>query len=156
MNVAVSQAISQITVPEDVEITVENELPVLVCEKAHIVQVFQCLLSNAVKHGPRHDGQIRVGCVRKGSSWQFSVADNGPGIDKKYFEKIFRIFQTLSSGEKTASTGIGLSIVKKIVELNAGNVWVESKAGAGSTFFFTLPVKMTAQPTDCQAVETTC
>ncbi|MHC4626514.1 MAG: ATP-binding protein [Planctomycetota bacterium] len=134
LNVAVLQAISQITVPEDVEITVENELPVLVCEKAHIVQVFQCLLSNAVKHGPRHDGQIRVGCVRKGSSWQFSVADNGPGIDKKYFEKIFRIFQTLSSGEKTASTGIGLSIVKKIVELNAGNVWVESKAGAGSTF----------------------
>ena len=156
LNVAVSQAIRGITVPEDIEISIENELPVLVCEEAHIVQVFQSLLSNAIKHGAQHDGQIKVGCVRKGNSWEFSVADNGPGIDQKYFEKIFRIFQTLSSWEKAASTGIGLSIVKKIVELNAGSVWVESEPGAGSTFFFTLPVQMTAQSTECQTVETTC
>ena len=156
LNDAVSQAIRQITVPEDIEITVENELPVLVCEKAHIVQVFQSLLSNAIKHGAQQDGQIKIGCVRKDSFWEFSVADNGPGIDRKYFEKIFRIFQTLSSWEETTSTGIGLSIVKKIVELNAGSVWVESEPGAGSTFFFTLPVQMTAQGTECQAVETTC
>ena len=156
LNVAVSQAIRGLTVPEDIEISVENELPVLVFEKTHIVQVFQSLLSNAIKHGAHRDGQIQVGCVRKGDSWQFSVADNGPGIDQKYFEKIFRIFQTLSSWEKTEGTGIGLSIVKKIVELNAGSVWVESEPGAGSTFFFTLPVQMTAQPTENQAVETTC
>ena len=156
LNVAVSEAIRAIAVPKDVEISVEHELPVLVCEKTHIVQVFRNLLSNAIQHGAQRDGQIKVGCVRKGNFWEFNVADNGSGIDQKYFEKIFRIFQTLSSREETASTGIGLSIVKKIVELNAGSVWVESEPGAGSTFFFTLPAQMTAQPTECQAVETTC
>ncbi|GAG51074.1 unnamed protein product, partial [marine sediment metagenome] len=65
--------------------------------------------------------------------------DNGPGIDQKYFKKIFKIFRTLSPSDETESTGIGLSIAKKIVKMNAGRIWVESKVGKGSTFFFTLP-----------------
>jgi signal transduction histidine kinase len=73
------------------------------------------------------------------------VADNGPGIEKKYFYKIFKIFQTLSPREGVESTGIGLSIVKKLVELNKGSVWVESEADKGSTFFFTLPKSSTPQ-----------
>ena len=155
LNSAVSEAIRGITVPEDIEIIIENELPALICERTHIVQVFHNLLSNAIQHGAQRDGRISVGCVRKDNSWEFNVSDNGPGIDQRYFEKIFRIFQTLSSREETASTGIGLSVVKKIVELNAGSIWVESESGNGSTFLFTLPVQMTAQPSECSAVETT-
>ena len=70
--------------------------------------------------------------------WKFSVADNGSGIDERHFEKIFKIFQALSPRDGVDSTGIGLSIVRKIAELNGGNAWVESEIGKGSTFFFTL------------------
>ena len=85
------------------------------------------------------EGQIKVGCVEQDGFWKFSIADNGPGIEEKYHKKIFKIFQTLSPDDRADSTGIGLSIVKKIVELNAGIVWVESQPGHGSTFYFTVP-----------------
>jgi signal transduction histidine kinase len=95
----------------------------------------------------KEKGQIKVGCIEEEGYWKFSVADNGPGIDEKYFKKIFKIFQTLSPSDKTESTGIGLSIAKKIVTMNAGRIWVESNPGEGSTFFFTLP-KQETQITD--------
>jgi light-regulated signal transduction histidine kinase (bacteriophytochrome) len=91
----------------------------------------------------KEKGQIKVGCTEKEGFWKFSVADNGPGIDKKYFKKIFKIFQTLVLSDETESTGIGLSIAKKIVNMNAGRIWVESEVGKGSTFFFTLPKQET-------------
>jgi light-regulated signal transduction histidine kinase (bacteriophytochrome) len=140
LNKALSQVIASIDPPENIEITIENELPVLMCEKTQIMQVFQNLLSNAVKYMDKSEGQIKVGCVEQDGFWKFSVADNGPGIDEKYHKKIFKIFQTLSPQDRADSTGIGLSIVKKIVELNAGIVWVESEPGKGSTFFFTVPM----------------
>ncbi len=139
LNTIVSEVITGINPPENIETSIENELPALICEKTQIMQVFQNLLSNAVKYMDKPNGQIKVGCVEQDGFWKFSVADNGPGIDQKYFKKIFKIFQTLSSQNRVDSTGIGLSIVKKIVELNAGVVWVESKLGKGSTFFFTFP-----------------
>lgn len=139
LNTVLSEVIAGIDPPENIQITVENELPVLMCEKTQIIQVFQNLLSNAVKYMDKPEGQIKVGCVEQDGFWKFSVADNGPGIDEKYFKKIFKIFQTLSPHDRVDSTGIGLSIVKKIVELNAGIVWVESELGQGSTFFFTVP-----------------
>ncbi len=139
VNTVLSEVIAGIDPPENIEIAVMDELPALTCEKAHIIQVFQNLLSNAVKYMDKPEGRIEVGCLEQDDSWRFSVADNGPGIDKKYFRKIFRIFQTLSPGDGLDSTGIGLSIVKKIAELNGGKVWVESEVGKGSTFFFTLP-----------------
>ena len=139
LNKVLSQVIASIDPPENIEITVENELPVLTCEKTQITQVFQNLLSNAVKYMDKPEGQIKVGCVEQDGFWKFSVADNGPGIDEKYHKKIFKIFQTLTPQDRVDSTGIGLSIVKKIIELNAGIVWVESEPGKGSTFFFTLP-----------------
>ena len=83
-------------------------------------------------------GQIKVGCAEEDNFWRFSVADNGPGIEERYFERIFQVFQTLSLCDSVESTGIGLSIVRKIAELNGGNAWVESEVGKGSTFFFTL------------------
>ncbi len=139
LNTVLPEIICEIDPPENIEITVENKLPVLTCGKSHIRQVFQNLLSNAVKHMDKEKGQIKVGCIEEEGYWKFSVADNGPGIDEKYFKKIFKIFQTLSPPDETESTGIGLSIAKKIVKMNAGRIWVESKVGEGSTFFFTLP-----------------
>jgi signal transduction histidine kinase len=84
-------------------------------------------------------GMIIIHCEDIGSHWQFSVSDNGPGIDKKYYEQIFQIFQTLAPRDEVESTGIGLSIVKKIVELYGGKIWVESTPREGSRFIFTLP-----------------
>lgn len=139
LNMVLSEVIAGIDPPENIEITVENELPILICEKTQILQVFQNLLSNAVKYIDKPEGQIKIGCVEQDAFWKFSVTDNGPGIEKRHFERIFKLFQTLSPSEEVENTGIGLSIVKKIVEINGGGVSVESEVGKGSTFIFTLP-----------------
>jgi len=139
LNTVLPEIICEIDRTENIEITVENKLPVLMCKKTHIIQVFQNLLSNAIQYMDKEKGRINVGCLEENGFWKFSVADNGPGIDQKYFKKIFKIFQTLSPTDETESTGIGLSVAKKIVKLNAGRIWVESNPGEGSTFFFTLP-----------------
>ncbi|MFH1613481.1 MAG: ATP-binding protein [Planctomycetota bacterium] len=144
INDVIKVTIDQVGVPkETIEITVENKLPVLAGQRTHITQIFQNLLDNAVKYMDKPKGRIRIGCVERDDFWQFSVADNGPGIEEKYFDKIFQIFQTLNRRDKIESTGIGLSLVRKIVELYGGEVWVESKPGEGSTFFFTLPKQET-------------
>jgi signal transduction histidine kinase len=121
------------------EITVENQLPVILCQKTHITQIFESLLDNSIKYMDKPNGLIRINCVEQNDFWQFSVADNGPGIDKKHFDTIFQIFQTLNRRDALEAAGIGLSFVRKIIELYGGKVWVESKIGEGSTFFFTLP-----------------
>ncbi len=139
LNELVPEIIDVIAPPENVTITVEDKLPVVECGQTRIMQVFQNLLSNAVKYMDKPKGRVKVGCVEEDGFWKFSVADNGPGIEEKHFERIFRIFQTLSPRDEVESTGVGLSVVKKIVELYGGKIWVESKPGKGSTFFFTLP-----------------
>ena len=139
LNTVLSEVIAGIDPPENIEITVESELPVLMCERTQILQVFQNLLSNAVKYMDKPRGQIKIGCVEQDAFWEFSVTDNGPGIDKRHYERIFKLFQTLSPCDGVENTGIGLSIVKKIVELNGGSVCVKSEVGIGSTFVFTLP-----------------
>ena len=141
LNELITEVIGMVAPPKNITVTVENELPKIECERTRITQVFQNLLSNAVKHMDKPNGQIRVGCVEDNGFWKFSIADNGPGIAEKHFEKIFQIFQTLSLRDNSESTGVGLTIVKKIVELYGGKIWVESKVGEGSTFFFTLPKK---------------
>jgi len=138
-NTVLSEVITGIDLPENIEITVENELPVLMCERTQILQVFQNLLSNAVKYMDKPRGQIKIGCVEQDAFWKFSVTDNGPGIDKRHYERIFKLFQTLSPCDGIENTGIGLSIVKKVVEQNGGSVCVKSEVGKGSTFVFTLP-----------------
>jgi len=138
LNELVVAIIDSVAPPENIQITIENELPVIECERTRITQVFQNLLSNAIKYMDKPQGQIRIGCVEESGFWKFSVADNGPGIEEKYFEKIFQIFQTLSPRDEFESTGVGLTVVKKIVEMYGGKIWVESKVGEGSTFFFTL------------------
>jgi len=113
-------------------------LPTVECEQTRITQVFQNLLSNAIKYMDKPQGQIKIGCIEENGFWKFSIADNGPGIEEKYYEKIFQMFQTLLSRDEFESTGVGLTVVKKIVEMYGGKIWVESKVGEGSTFYFTL------------------
>ncbi len=143
LNELVPGVIDMIAPPENVEIKIESELPTILCERIRIQQVFQNLLTNAIKFMDKPKGKIKVGCVEDNGYWRFSIADNGPGIEEKHFAKIFQIFQTLSPRDEFESTGIGLSVVKKIIEMYGGKVWVESKVGYGSTFFFTLPIEET-------------
>ncbi len=84
-------------------------------------------------------GTITVTCVAEEGFWKFGVADNGPGIEQKDFERIFKLFQTLTRRDDCESTGVGLTVAKKIVEMYGGKIWVESEVGRGSTFFFTFP-----------------
>ena len=139
LNKLVLEIIDMLAPPENITITIEKELPTITCEQTRLMQVFQNLLSNAIKYMDKPKGTIKVGCVEENGFWRFSVTDNGPGIEEKYFEKIFKIFQTLQPRDEFESTGIGLTVVKKIVELYKGKIWVESKVGEGTTFFCALP-----------------
>jgi len=139
LNKLLPEIIAQLAPPEEMEITIDDKLPEMVIEKVRLVQVFQNLIGNAIKYIDKPRGRIRVTCTSDEQFWTFSVSDNGPGIDEKYFDKIFQMFQTLTRRDELESTGIGLSVVKKIVELHGGTVWVESQVGEGTTFSFTLP-----------------
>jgi PAS domain S-box-containing protein len=125
--------------PPGIVVHVAPDLPILQCERTRLTQVFENLISNAIKYMGKPDGQIHIGCEDAGAQWKFHVRDTGPGIEEKYYEKVFQIFQTLASRDERESTGIGLAIVKKTIELCGGRVWVESKIGEGSTFYFVLP-----------------
>ena len=139
LNNFVPEIINMVVPPDNITVTIENELPVIECEETHIMQLLQNLLSNAIKYMDKPQGWIKVGCTEQDGFWEFSVADNGPGIEEKHFERIFNIFQALPTSPDFEGTGIGLTVAKKIVELYEGRIWVESKVGEGSTFFFTLP-----------------
>lgn len=123
-------------IPEHVTIQVQENMPVLKGDTAKIQQVFQNLISNAIKFMDKEKGEIEVGYQSKRGFHEFYVKDNGMGIDEKYHKKIFEIFHSLNKGKD--STGIGLSIVKKIVNFYKGDVWVESTPGKGTTFRFTI------------------
>jgi PAS domain S-box-containing protein len=139
LNVLLPDIVAQIDLPENAEVVVDSELPTVVCERVRLTQVFQNLLSNAARYMDKPKGCIRIACVEEDDFWKFSVADNGPGIEEKYHKKIFSMFQTLTARDELESTGVGLAVVKKIVELCGGTVWIDSEVGQGSTFFFTLP-----------------
>lgn len=141
LNELVPQVIDSIAPPENISIRIAGELPTITFEPTRIAQVFQNLLGNAVKYMDKPQGRITVGCVEEDGCWKFGVCDNGPGIDKKHFERIFQIFQTLNSRDELESTGVGLTIAKKIVEMYGGKIWVESKLGEGSAFYFTIPIE---------------
>jgi light-regulated signal transduction histidine kinase (bacteriophytochrome) len=104
-----------------------------------LTQLFQNLIGNALKFKSESPPQIHVGVADAGAFWQFSVQDNGIGIEPQYFERIFQVFQRLHTRREYSGTGIGLAICKKIIERHGGRIWVESEMGRGSTFYFTLP-----------------
>ena len=135
----VSQVVSRLAAPEDMEIRIEGRLPMVRCDRQRLSQIFENLLDNAVRYMDKPHGQIVIRGTEEAACWKFSVTDNGPGINEKYHERIFEVYQTLSTKDESESTGMGLSIVKKIVESYFGRIWIDSKLGQGVTFFFTLP-----------------
>ena len=141
LNDVVSEAIALVAAPDHIEIVVSGTLPALSLERTRILQVFENLLGNAVKFMDKPQGHIRIGCLKEDGYWTFSVADNGPGIEERAPQRIFRISQTGLPGAAGAGIGIGLAVVRKTIEMYGGRVWVESKPGQGSTFFFTLPTQ---------------
>ncbi|OHB64780.1 MAG: hypothetical protein A2Y77_01020 [Planctomycetes bacterium RBG_13_62_9] len=139
LNKLVPEIIALLDPPAHIQVVIDGPLPTLVCEKVRLGQVFHNLIDNAIKYLDKPQGRVEINCTEQGRFWEFAVRDSGPGIEEKYFEKIFQMFQTLAPRDQRESTGIGLPIVKKIVELFGGKVWVESKPGEGATFLFTLP-----------------
>lgn len=131
--------ISELIVPSNVSLVKEGDLRVVYAERLHLEQVFINLISNAIKHNAANEPRVTVRAEDKGTHYEFAVSDNGPGIEKEYFEKIFVIFQTLQERDAFESTGVGLAIVKKIVEDHKGTIYVKSEVGKGSTFVFTWP-----------------
>jgi PAS domain S-box-containing protein len=115
-----------------------QKLPVVFADESQMILLFQNLISNAIKFNNRKP-QIRISCKSEIQHFIFSVTDNGMGIDSQYFDRIFLIFQRLVTRAQYEGTGIGLAICKRIIERHEGRIWIESKPGQGSTFFFTIP-----------------
>ncbi|OSY87667.1 histidine kinase [Tenacibaculum holothuriorum] len=135
--IIVQEIIDTIHIPEHIKIEVSNDLPTIRGDKFRLHQLFQNLISNAVKYSKPENGFIQIDCEEKDEKWKFSIKDNGIGIEKKYHRKIFDIFQTLDDSQ--SSTGVGLSIVKKILAIYNGKIWLTSEFDKGTTFYFTLP-----------------
>lgn len=121
---------------ENFNFLVSNNLPTLRGNRTKFMQIFQNLIENAVKYIDKSQGIISIGFTDYDDFYEFSVQDNGIGIKEVYYEKIFQIFQTLSDHKN--SSGVGLSIVKKLVNNYGGKIWLDSKLGQGTTFYFTL------------------
>jgi PAS domain S-box-containing protein len=143
IQVSVSQLINEIiemiVFTDKVKINIKTELPVLVTEKMKLQQVFSNLITNAIKHNNKEIAQVDIYCKDGGEDYIFEVVDNGPGIDKQFYEKIFVIFQTLQARDSFESTGVGLAIVKKIIDEIGGKIWVESEINKETKFIFRWP-----------------
>lgn len=126
---------------EKFKITLKGNFPTFFAAKIPLTQVFSNLINNSMKHHDKERGRIIIAVKDLGIFYEFSVADDGPGIDPLYFENIFKMFQTLKSRDELEATGIGLSVVKKIVESQGGHIRVYSAAGKGAKFTFTWPKK---------------
>jgi signal transduction histidine kinase len=123
--------------PTKVPIRVEGSLPGVRYDRTQLVQVFQNLITNAVQHMGREDGEVVVSCRERHEAFEFAVSDDGVGIDERNAERIFQMFQTLHPERET--TGVGLTIAKKIVELHGGRIQLESLPGVGTSFRFSVP-----------------
>jgi signal transduction histidine kinase len=122
--------------PAAATVIVDSDLPAVVTEKVPLQQVFQNLIGNAIKH-PGPGVEIRITAEDEGEFWRFGVADNGPGIPAEFHDRIWAIFQTLEARDKVEGTGVGLSLVKKLVEVQGGEVALDSAPGEGARFTFT-------------------
>ncbi|HZN37903.1 MAG TPA: MASE1 domain-containing protein [Planctomycetota bacterium] len=130
--------------PAGVRVRIDGALPLILYDRTQLLQVFQNLIGNAIKHLGKPTGEVAVSARKRDGDIEFLVRDNGVGIDARYFDRIFKIFQTADT--ESQDTGVGLAIVKKIVEMHGGAVAVESTVGAGSTFRFTVPGRGVRSP----------
>jgi light-regulated signal transduction histidine kinase (bacteriophytochrome) len=133
----------QAAIQETGALVTNDELPWILGDHTQIVQVFQNLIGNGIKfHKASEPPRVHLSAERNVEHpdfWVFKVADNGIGIDPRHFDRLFVIFQRLHGRQEYPGTGIGLATCKRIVERHGGKIWLESEAGKGTTFFFTLP-----------------
>jgi len=135
----VREVIDSLAPPDHIAVRIEGPMPHMVYDHTHLTQIFQNLISNAINNMDKPRGSITVSCEQTVHEYLFRIRDNGPGIEKKHFERIFKIFQSLRARDETEATGIGLTLVKKIVESHGGAVWLTSAIAEGSEFCFTIP-----------------
>jgi signal transduction histidine kinase len=135
----IQESIDFIGRPENTSFIIQNKMPVFVTDQTRLCQVFTNLIGNAIKYNDNPKPEIKISAREENANWLFSIQDNGPGIDQKFHEKIFVIFQTLNRRDDVESTGVGLAIVKKIIEDQGGSIWVESELGEGADFKFLWP-----------------
>ena len=140
LNALVKRCIKELNLPEHIQIRIDNKLPFYTADETRMVQLFQNLIDNAIKYNDKPKGKIHIGCKTKDGFYEFYISDNGIGIEENYFERIFQIFQRIESRDYQEGTGIGLSLVKRIVQIYGGEVKLTSKVGKGSKFYFTLPI----------------
>ena len=149
--ISIENMISEITTDldyiikqKDVIIDVKQMLPSCHCDKTQISQVWKNLITNSIKYNDSALPIIEIGYEEVDDElpmYRFHIKDNGIGIDKKFINRIFMPFQRAVSGSKYEGTGIGLAIVKRVIENHGGRIWVDSKIGEGTTFYFTIPIK---------------
>jgi signal transduction histidine kinase len=131
------EVLENFSLKEGTTITVSEDMPVIYSVKLPLFQVFSNLIDNALKYNDKINGLVKVYHKEYPRHWEFFVSDNGPGISKNYHEKIFMIFQTLKERDSFESTGVGLAIVKKILDSRGEEIKLESETGKGTTFSFT-------------------
>lgn len=135
----IDDVLDYLMVPKNFKIRKAVSFPVIFFSKVHLEQVFSNLISNAIKHHDKEVGEITIGFKDRPEYHEFKIEDNGPGINPEFHEKVFKIFQTLQARDSFESTGIGLTIVKKIIEEQGGTINIDSEEGKGAKFIFTIP-----------------
>lgn len=136
LNELLDTILQTIHIPQNISITIKQTLPTIIVDKMKVHQIFQNLIMNAIEHNDKPQGIITIDFSEQEKHYEFSVSDNGVGIDEKYHKKIFKIFNSIH--QKSHNSGIGLSIVKKILNIYNCTIRIESELGVGTTFFFTL------------------
>ena len=120
-------------------IVTKSNMPIVNADKSQLIQLFQNLIHNAIKFRREENPIIHISVKENNEEWIFSIKDNGIGIDQKDFNKLFKTFSRLHNRDKYPGTGIGLVMCKKIIDCHKGRIWLESKIGEGTTFYFTIP-----------------
>tara|TARA_R110002020_G_scaffold473448_1_gene702711 strand:+ start:29947 stop:30990 length:1044 start_codon:yes stop_codon:yes gene_type:complete len=133
----VTEVVQILYAPAHINIEIDNNLPVINGDKFRLQQLFQNLIQNAIKSIDKAQGEIHIGVKEREYKWEFFIKDNGKGISTQHYKKIFQIFEKIDGDQN--STGIGLSIVRKIIDFYDGDIWLKSEPEKGTTFYFTLP-----------------
>ena len=134
-----AEILDSLAPPSTFKIVITPDLPTFHTKRLLLSQVFANLIGNAFKHHDKSNGFMRISCQERGDFYEFTIVDDGPGIPQEQHDRVFIIFQSTNPQKNPDSTGIGLSIVKKIVETAGGRIWLESELGKGTTFYFTWP-----------------
>ena len=135
------QVIDSLSVPDNINIDIQGNLATVLFKEPAAIQLWQNLLSNAIKFMDKPEGRIKISCKEEDNCYTFSVEDNGRGIAEKDLKSLFKMFFMAKEQESSEYSGIGLAVVKRIIDLCGGEIQVESRIGKGSKFYFKIPKK---------------